>query len=83
MAFALWNESDNAKHYQVSNTLPASSLFEFLERTETILTKIDSKIIIPEWKNDFRILKSENLKSILKYYNPELNFDSQFEIFSL
>jgi hypothetical protein len=35
---ALWHEIDNAKHYQLSNTLPASSLFEFLESTETILT---------------------------------------------
>ena len=35
---ALLHESDNAKHYQLSNALPPSSLFEFLESTEKILT---------------------------------------------
>ena len=35
----------------------------------------------PKWKNDFRILKSENLKLILNYSSTELDFDFQFEEF--
>ena len=45
---ALWHEIDNAKHYQLSNTLPASSLFEFLESTETILT-VKSLYTVISW----------------------------------